>query len=73
MELIVQIAKLQKKKTKLREDLAKCEEEIVELSMQVAEHQATCKMLFCKNYLLNKRLGEITKRNHKGKSEGSRI
>ncbi|KAF3663970.1 hypothetical protein FXO38_10384 [Capsicum annuum] len=42
---------------------------MVELSVQAAEHQATCKTLSCVNNLLNKSLDEIIKRDSKGKAE----
>ncbi|KAF3651705.1 hypothetical protein FXO37_17878 [Capsicum annuum] len=44
---------------------------MVELSVQAAEHQATCKTLSCVNNLLNKSLDEIIKRDSKGKGEGT--
>lgn len=54
VELSFQVAKLTNEKAKLKEDLAKYEEEMVELTMQVAYHQATYKTLTWENNLLNK-------------------
>lgn len=60
-------------KAKLKENLAKYEKEMVELSVQVVEHQDTCKTLSCENNILNTRLDEITKHNFKRKGEEKRI
>lgn len=46
---------------------------MMELGVQVAEYQARCKILSGENDLLNKKLDKITKRNHKGEGEESRI
>lgn len=46
---------------------------MMELSVQVVEHQATCKTLAYENNLLNKRVDEISKKDSKGKGKGSRI
>lgn len=45
----------------------------MELSVQVVEHQETCRTLSCENNLLNKRLNKIIRQDSKGKSEGSMI
>ncbi|PHT43283.1 hypothetical protein CQW23_17308 [Capsicum baccatum] len=58
---------------KLKGDLAKYEEQMVELSVQIVKHQATCKTLACENDLLNKRVDEISKKESKGRNEGRRI
>lgn len=46
---------------------------MVELSVQVTEHQATCKNLSCENNLLNKRIREIYNHDSKGKGETRRM
>lgn len=48
-------------KPKLKKDLKKGKEELDEPSVQMAEHQTTCKNLSCENDLLSKQLSEITK------------
>lgn len=42
------------KKGKLKDDLTMCEEELVQLSVEVAEHQETCKIFSCENDLSSK-------------------
>lgn len=44
---------------------------MVELGVQVAEHQENCKTLSHENKFLNKRLDEIIKCDSKGKGEES--
>lgn len=46
---------------------------MMELSLKVVEHYVTYKTMACENDLLSKRIYEISKKNSKGKSEGSRI
>lgn len=60
-------------KAKLKEDLVKYEEKMVELSVHVVEHQATLQNLSCENNVLNTRLDKITKQNYKGKGKESTI
>lgn len=63
------MTELGNEKAKLKENLAKYEKEMFELSVQVDEHQATCKTLSCENNQLKENLSEITKHDSKGKGE----
>lgn len=54
---------------RLREELAKYEEEIVEQSVQVAKQQDTCKTLTCENDWLNKKVDKVSKQDLKGNGE----
>lgn len=45
----------------------------MELSVQVSEQQATCKTLTDENNQLKKKIDEVSKKDFKGKSEGSKI
>lgn len=60
-------------KTRLEEDLRKCEEEMMEICMQASEHQAIFKNISRENNLLNKNLEKIIKHDVKSKIEGSRM
>jgi len=70
---LTHVTELINEKAKLKEDFTKYEEEMVELSVQVVEHQATCKTLSCENDLLNEILSEISKNDPKVKGKGSKI
>lgn len=72
-ELNIQVTELVIEKRKLKEELEKYEDQMVELSVQVTEHQATYKTLTCENDLLNNRIDEISKKQSKVKREGRRI
>ncbi|PHU04508.1 hypothetical protein BC332_25330 [Capsicum chinense] len=68
---LTHVTELTNEKAKLKEDFTKYEEEMVELSVQVVKHQATCKTLSCENDLLNEILSEISKHDPKCKARGN--
>lgn len=73
IELSIQVTELTKDRANLKESLDKYEEEMVELSVQVAELQATGKTLFYENDLLDKKINEVPMYDSKGKSERSQM
>lgn len=66
-------AELTNEKKILTEELSKYTDEIMKLNTQISEHQATCMGLVYENDELNKTVNEISKKDLKGKGEGSKI